>query len=495
MTATPRPHPIDELLALHQRLAADRGRDGHALLVRDRAIGRELAGRQGAPFEQLRGWLHRVDAGALRDGTAGRALSALSAMLAVLGLLVGAGAARALLHYDGSQPVNLLPVLVVLVGFQLALLLTLVFVALPVPWQRRLPGVSALSDLLMLLSPGRWAGALARRLPAGWRLDWSAASGSPAVDQAVSRWAMLSLSQVFAVAFNIAVLAVMFFLLATRDIAFGWSSTLHFEPGSLQRVLAVLALPWVWIADAQPSLVLLEATRIYRPWDPPADLTPYSRWWSFLILAVLVYGLLPRVLLLLFARARLRAAVRESMLDLPGVARVLGRLNSELVETTSPERDPGARQGGADVAGADAGQRFDGCRAFVVDWAGAVGSQGAETLLRERFGVRVLAGAAAGGRLSLEDDRALVERVATLDARDIVVFVVVKAWELLTHEIVEFIEAVVAARHGGPVVVLPVSRDESERASVSVATDAAVWRARLAAADTAGLFVDGGEPA
>lgn len=129
------------------------------------------------------------------------------------------------------------------------------------------------------------------------------------------------------------------------------------------------------LPDAQPSLELIEATRYFRyqvgalPGLTETSPAILGEWWPFLILCLLVYGLVPRVLTLIFTSLRLQRACRHAMLHLPGVQAIFDRLNSQRVETQAEQAEaamaPPQDGSHSRFAGDLRGQTFE-----VVDWGG-----------------------------------------------------------------------------------------------------------------------------
>lgn len=112
-------------------------------------------------------------------------------------------------------------------------------------------------------------------------------------------------SQVFSLAFALGNIFVFVLLLLGTDVNFVWRSTL-LDATDLLPALNIIASPWLFWQDAQPSLELLEQSQNSRI---IGEISAYSEnWWQFILAAQLSYNVIPRVLLLLFARWQCAAA-------------------------------------------------------------------------------------------------------------------------------------------------------------------------------------------
>jgi len=240
---------------------------------------------------RARGWIAGEDLVA--------ALVTLRLILGGIGLLLGAGATRLLLHYDGSEPVNILVTCVLLFGLQFVLLIT------------------ALSFFAKSSRPGAASPVWFRRL-----LQNRRAESLRLLRDATDRWTVFSLSQWFGLAFNLGAFLTALYFIVFTDLTFAWSSTLDLEPELVHRVAQAVAWPWSWIPSAVPSLEVIDASRWSRASGQFASNLPQAeaielsrRWWGFLIAGLSFWGLLPRVLALFLARWRHRLSVQRALRD------------------------------------------------------------------------------------------------------------------------------------------------------------------------------------
>ncbi|WP_444995631.1 DUF2868 domain-containing protein [Aliikangiella sp. IMCC44359] len=116
----------------------------------------------------------------------------------------------------------------------------------------------------------------------------------------VEKYWLFFQSQLAGIAFSVASLLVFLILLLITDISFIWRSTL-LDAADLYPLLKVLAFPWRFWHEAQPSLDLLKATQDSRLIDNYQSLGDYSGWWQFVLAVQIFYSILLRGLLLLLA--------------------------------------------------------------------------------------------------------------------------------------------------------------------------------------------------
>ena len=229
----------------------------------------------------------------------------------VVGIVIGGGLGASFLTYTGDSPVNVFVYLSVFVFFQLLLLFLLFILSLYRLYKRSLSS-SLLYTLIsrfmfrMLLSAKNQ---VAKKMSAEHRLQAEFALGT--VVSKTRTYGILFflpifiLTQLFTMGLNLGLLSATLFKVITADIAFGWQSTIQLSPEAVYSLVQKIALPWSWAVQgdiAFPSLVQIEGSRIILKEGIYHLSTPnLVSWWPFLCLAVLVYGLLPRLFLFLAA--------------------------------------------------------------------------------------------------------------------------------------------------------------------------------------------------
>jgi hypothetical protein len=386
------------------------------------------------------------------------------------------------LGYDGRYPVNLFTLLGVLVGLPLVLLL---FTLLLIPG--RIPGLGTLQAVAAGMNLGRWTGAWLDRF-LGAELFAPGLLGSGRAS-AFSRWQLVVFSQWLALGFFTGALVVALLRVTFTDLAFGWSTTLEMDAARVHAWVAALSMPWAsWLPGAAPDAALVEASRYFRLEEGRMPLERVERlggWWPFVLMTMLVYGALPRLMLMLVGQWRLRRATVALLIDDPEATALLDRLDAPLLglggnsqeELLDPEREglPAPREA----------LTAEGLMLMV--WNGAVTPEGARRWLSTSLGVDT-ASVVEVGILQREEEqrRRLQSARDALQARVRRVVLVTKGWEPPLLEFMDFL-GLVREELGSDCSVTVVPLDVTG-AGVSAA-DRDVWARALARLRDPRLYV------
>jgi hypothetical protein len=240
--------------------------------------------------EYLQNWFeHRSESGL-------RPLIWLVINIAVL--LLGVSSMIAALSYSGNEPVNLWLVLGLFAV--LPMLLTLI-AAIGIVLQRSYRfSTAGFSNLIVKVM----------RIPGEW-LDFS---------RLLFSWTVWQ-SQSLAVLFNVGALAGFFLVALFRDISFGWSSTLIADTSTMIAIFKGFAAPWSLLVPL-PAEETLYATRFYQN-QTLDSLAQGSHWWPTVVMAVIVYGLLPRLILQQWLAFRFRTTLKKDIVQSGEVERFL----------------------------------------------------------------------------------------------------------------------------------------------------------------------------
>lgn len=241
-----------------------------------------------------------------------RAQRLVTSALGILGFVIGIGVASTLLQYEGDHPVNVSWYLFWLVLLQLILVAT----TLSLWYGRRsrlvkgaTQDISLLGQSLRPLFSGAARWVQKQRLahvPPELRERAKAKQGLVRANYALygpaSYLPVLVPAQIFGIGFNIGAVLMTMALIWFADLGFGWGSAMNISAETIQGLVRLIALPWSWLFGegvGVPSLEQIAGTRISLK-DPlyVLDADHLRSWRWFLVLAVITYGLLPRVLLL-----------------------------------------------------------------------------------------------------------------------------------------------------------------------------------------------------
>lgn len=420
--------------------------------------------------ERVQRWLEHVDPDGQRlAGEVGDLMRRLGQLMVMTGLLAGWLAVMAAFYYDGSARVNVLAVLGALVGFPLVMLV--------LSWYSTVVSgtgsgvLASIAGVVARLGAGRLSLWYRKLYTGDGRLGIDALlTCSDASVGTVRRWLFATWSHRAATAFYVAALASALALIVFTDLAFGWSTTLALEPATVHSLTQGMSAPWAWAwPEARPDRELVEVSRFFRlaPEDTPVlEAERLGGWWTFLIGAVALYGLGPRMLSAAVAERAMARAVRACVTNVAGVQPVLQRLREPRVVTTTRPADAATPVERVVRAVAAPLARGRDARAQVVNWSAV---PLADDHLAALTGASATHHAGSGMDLAAE-----AELVARLRDAGTPVVVVCKAWEPPLLDLEDFIVDL-GAGDGPAVQIMPIALD-GNRVVTPGARDMEVWQ-------------------
>jgi hypothetical protein len=292
----------------------------------------ELGGSAGDRRAVFLAWLQARRAQGLAPvgRTYERVIRLVRVCAAAAGLLIGLATTAGLLSEAGSHPINAPMFLAVTVGTQLAVaVLVLAAMAARAAGADFTPVTSAMRALVQLAFT-RMSG---DRRTALQHLAATLGDRSSRLAPLVGPQ-LLQLTQAFAIAFNVGILAAMLLVyLPFLDLRFGWQSTYSFGPAFIVHAVDTIAAPWRWISESlAPSHQQVLTTGFARGQSALAlDAASAHAWWPFLLCAVAVYGLLPRLVVAAVAAGVLRWRLRRLSFDHPAANALWRRLHGPMI--------------------------------------------------------------------------------------------------------------------------------------------------------------------
>ena len=310
---------MEEVIDLEQALATEsKPATSLKASVMDAARGLEGAEARSAG---LRAWL---DVSRKSPSAGNRFATSLSMVSAGVGLLMFvAGISGVLGMLNRSRGgIDVLLFLVILLGVQWLILLMAVL-----GWifrHKTARGFSALQALV---------GKVGHRFSGdgdGW---WNRLMDGGGAPRSALLWRLARLTQGAGICFNLGIIAGLLGLVMVKNVGFFWETTTEAAMReTLGSIVRTLSIPWsaVWPA-AVPDAAEINASR-WMP-DQTGALPPGpAAWWMFLLMATVVWGMLPRLIWWVLANVAFKNALgkldfqarhyRALWRDLTGVDRV-----------------------------------------------------------------------------------------------------------------------------------------------------------------------------
>ncbi len=409
------------------------------------------------PIEQLQWWMrkyhHRIQTS--HSKVIDEMLRYMLWTIILVMFIIGMGTGRAMLEYGGGDLVNIVGFFVVLIIVPLLFsLMSLLFLLkalffeterthLPLP-------VKLLFDLF-----GKFSSEMREGIETLYK------------HERIMQSLAVKLLQYGSISLSFGALLALMVTITTQDIAFGWNTTLDISSETLHQFIVVIALPWSMLfPDAVPSMELITLSHHFRLGNEIApELIAQAKtlgsWWKFLALSLLVWGVSVRIILALLARYRYEKVLQTSLLRDHDASLLLSYMNESLITTSSPEEHSEVDDiVDASLEALPTGLATD----TVVGW-----NLDKDVLMKilETRGIMADAIFSAGGKNTLEEDDAIIEKVGDT------VIVIVKAWEPPMREFLDLLRDMKAKR----VSVFPIGSAELGHRARS--SDIDIWKMKI----------------
>jgi hypothetical protein len=371
----------------------------------------------------------------------------------LLGFLSGIG----LLSYNGHEPVNVIYFVAMVVFFPLFTMTLTLFSMLR---------ANTAQSLLVHISPAFWMEKILHFLPHKTQEQFKDLKINPLL----TNWIVIKRSQVIALVFSFGLLLALLGMVATKDIAFAWSTTLSVTAEEFHGFLNTLAFAWrEWFPWAVPSVELIEQSQYFRLGDKLSEemvgnASKLGEWWKFLAFATLFYAILLRFLVYLLSLFGFKRAIRRSFLSLEGAQTVLHDMNEPIISTHATQHEVRFKQ--TDTVYRNTIEQLDASYDMVLGWA--IQKEQLKVIC-DSMNVISPQHYEVGGANTLEEDN----EVIGLSHGEVVLFV--KAWEPPTMDFMDFLEML--SRKVDKVVVSPMGMAEEQYASEP--NEVAVWARKL----------------
>lgn len=414
------------------------------------------------PKTMLKAWIkeYRQKLPSLHSEIFCKHLYSISLMLGILAFLLGVGTSMGLLSYNGSQPVNLIYILSIAVFIPLlSIILTVVSM-----YRAKNP-----YNILVHISPAYWLEKLYTKIFVNVNPYKSVAK----IDPKLFNWIIIKRAQLLSLLFSVGLLLGFMAIVATRDIAFAWSTTLDISPEQFHYFLQLLASPWADIAPtAVPSVEIVQGSQYFRLGDR-LDSSMVSKvhelgsWWRFLALSIFFYAVLLRLIMLLISSAMSTRVLVSSMLGTAEVSEILSQMSTPTLSTIASSSEVDFVQDERHYSRVrELGSRYDATLGWALDAKHIL-------LLNDRWKIESDMSIGIGGINSIADD----ERIVADLSGDILLYV--KAWEPPTMDIVDMIDDI--SRQSSKLALLPIGTPSDEYRPK--ASELNIWSRKLAQYD------------
>ena len=424
--------------------------DLYALLEKDRssqeerrAFGLSNVVVKDKPLEQLFAWVneHRSKLKKpLLSETFSSYLYAVTLILVAVAFMLGFLSGIGLLSYSGHEPVNVIYFIAMVVFFPLLTMTLTLF---------SMFRANRSQSLLVHISPAFWMEKLLRFLPGKIDMDLKEVKINPLL----VNWIIIKRSQIIALAFSFGLLFALLGIVATKDIAFAWSTTLHITPDTFHTFLHTLAFPWRdMYPSAIPSIELIEQSQYFRLGDRLSEemienASRLGEWWKFLAFATIFYAIILRFFLYMLSVLGLNQALKRSFLTLDGAKKLLNDMNEPIISTHAKDHEKQFTQGNRDYE--QVINVLDASYDSVQGWAIpkeqlTVISDSMKVISPKFFEV--------GGGNTLEEDKEIIN----MSHGEVLLYV--KSWEPPIMDFMDFLEILV--KRVDKVIVCPVGTTE-----------------------------------
>ncbi len=435
-----------------------------------RSFGLSYSGLQNKHIKQLTTWIEsRYDtlSHPLLSETFATYLYGLTFVLVILGFLVGFFSGIALLSYNGTSPVNVVYFMAMVIALPLFTMLLSLFSMLK---------AQQTQSVLVHLSPAYWMEKILLLLPHRFQFDIEGLHINPLL----SNWLVIKRSQFIALFFSIGLGLSLLMMVATKDIAFAWSTTLQITPTDFHSFLLMVSTPWSgWLPSAVPSLELIEQSHYFRLGDRLGEemiknASSLGEWWKFLVCATLFYAIFLRFLVYLLASFGFHKALEKSMLSMDGVRQLLRDINEPIISTNAEVR---TEKQEIDISGhlqiaLDMGNTYT----IVQGWAMP---EMTIKVLNDSLCITASFVYEVGGSNSLKEDSLVISKSKGT------VLLYVKAWEPPTMDFIDYLEELVETV--AKVIVTPIGTEENHY--VTTEKSMKEWERKLATYDNEKIWL------
>ena len=396
-------------------------------------------------------------------------LTLFSSLFGFIALILGFSTGFALLSYSGSEPVNVIYLLLFMVGLPLlSMLLSLLSMLLG--------NIGA--KIFAHLSPLYYLEKVVNLLPFAKNITFSSLPFSATL----TKWIFLQRVQLFSFLFSLGLFLALILMIISKDIAFGWSTTLQVDAKSFQALLSTLSFPWRdFLPSAVPSLELVELSHYFRlgkhlDSNMIHNADKLGAWWQFLAMATLFYALGLRLIFWIVTHYGFKRQLKKEFFSIDGVTSLIKEFKTPFISTQSHKDEEHLKISEETLREVDEHL----CEEYeaILGWNF---SDEQLLLIKDSLGVNSKNREVVGGKNSFLEDKKIIEQLKGE------VLVYVKAWEPPTMDFIDFLEDILSISSIKRVNIVPLGTAENNYNSNR--EDMEIWLRKLESIDSNKLGV------
>lgn len=260
-----------------------------------------------------------------------------------------------------------------------------------------------------------------------------------------------------------------------KFVPFGWESTL-IDSSMMQSIINTIVYPWKsFLPSAIPSIELIQHTQYYQHNAYQFASSKQSEsWWQFLGMSLLIWGMIPRMILLFLSKINLSFMLDKNLLHHPKAKKLLYFMNEEYITTTRPlhQRDGDTQ---TDILKESSFELIDLAYNLVITWD---------------YDVEEVVNILQVSHLPIKEhiipiDNFYKDKEKIL--RDIVgtVLIIVAAYESPTKDIITFINTLLS--NGVNLIIYPAGT--AKKAFTPTQDDLLIWKNKMLSIDALKVLV------
>jgi hypothetical protein len=386
--------------------------------------------------------------------------SSLNASLAILALLFGFLVGFGLLSYSGKMPVNIIYYLLIVVAVPI-ISITLSTIAI-------FTKSNTLSNFITLLFPLHWIETISNHLPFKKKFE----KLDTPFSAKFSKLLFINRIQLFSLIFSIGIFLALLIIIISKDIAFGWTTTLQIDSKTFHSILSAIGIWWRdIIPSAIPSVELIDMSHFFRLGERldssiVQNADKLGAWWKFLAMATLFYSIILRFLFWVFTNFLLKKELKRELLRLSGVKRILHEFKTPYVSTQSTHKEEHLKIDHTKKESIIKSKKE--LYSAILGWNFTLDEINLVNDSKEIEGLNIYQ---LGGGNSFNLDKRIIDNL------DGVVLLYVKSWEPPTMDFLDTLELLVENRDIKRVEILPVGL--AKEFYKNSEEDLDVWRRKI----------------